>query len=650
MRPPEYIQTIQSDSEQVPRVNEHEKSVAFFERHRAYFEQFAGHGIEVKAAPPQLNTFAFDLNNNTIYLTDKFYKLLGYADEGTSFATHHEIEHFREKLALLQEEGGAEVFAAYLRKLDEKVSPHAEAFSVMDNCISDVRQNSSVVERTHAGFDAVEKKLYTDVQFPEVDFTEGKSKQPLHIQLPYAILNEYRSGRKCIVDERVRKIIDDLQHTPHPDGGTRDIFAMMTNPDPKIVPMSIRLRLQDAYVWPRVLELLEEDMKEEEKRQKAKKDSESTDSKSEENESPEGKKSDAKSQDGTGNTKKPKPSEVFKDAYAEAKKRVPNAMPVEAQKEALKKWVEENGSPEKMENKALAERLGVKQEDVKKYKDIARTLNQINPETQESVIDDLEKVIRRIISSRLKEKQVPRYPVEDGDELLDAGQWLADTNAGNFQPKVWGDTEIKLKKAKKFGEVEFTLICDRSGSMEGQKLREQQKSLVLFMEALKRFNDVLDDEEVSMEKPLVIKSEVYTFQADKNDGIPVKKMGKGLSEKERIESCAKVGSAPGNSTSDYVPLESIQRGLTDETRSHIEAGELKKIVIVFTDGDSSDASRVETVCKSLQAQGVMVIGVGITEEGRSALVTYAPNAQLAEKAEDLPRILGDILKGTLRDV
>ena len=82
--------------------------------------------------------------------------------------------------------------------------------------------------------------------------------------------------------------------------------------------------------------------------------------------------------------------------------------------------------------------------------------------------------------------QAPKYPVEEGEELVDPAQLVADVKYGNLQPKVWEDTEIKEKKGDRFGEVEITLVCDRSSSMSGQKAEEQRKSAVLVMEVLKR--------------------------------------------------------------------------------------------------------------------------------------------------------------------
>ncbi len=126
-------------------------------------------------------------------------------------------------------------------------------------------------------------------------------------------------------------------------------------------------------------------------------------------------------------------------------------------------------------------------------------------------------------------------------------------------------------------------------------------------------------------------------------------MSKELGEKERIDVMTKISSAPGGTT-DFIPLEKIKSGIDKETHRKIEDGELKKIVIVFTDGDSNDPVRVGRVLKELRETGVIVIGVGITEDGRAALTTYAPGAQLAEQAEKLSVILAEVLKDSFSGI
>ena len=73
-------------------------------------------------------------------------------------------------------------------------------------------------------------------------------------------------------------------------------------------------------------------------------------------------------------------------------------------------------------------------------------------------------------------------------------------------------------------------------------------------------------------------------------------MSKELGEKERIEVANILLSAPGGTT-DFIPLETINKNLDEETKKKITEGELKKIVIVFTDGESNDADRTKRFLK-----------------------------------------------------
>jgi len=53
-------------------------------------------------------------------------------------------------------------------------------------------------------------------------------------------------------------------------------------------------------------------------------------------------------------------------------------------------------------------------------------------------------------------------------KICGPAQLVADAKAGNFEAKVWETLEVKQMPGQKFGEVEITLVCDRSGSMELQ--------------------------------------------------------------------------------------------------------------------------------------------------------------------------------------
>jgi len=663
----------------------HAEAVALVEKHRDFFEHYAKGRVKIAPAPKGLNTFAFDLKENIVYINSMFYKKLGLSEEKTVFATLHEIEHMLEKVQVLAEDGGEKTFEKYLKSLKT-----SKAFGLMDNCVADIRENRTVVSRTNKGMGELETKIYQEDLFAETDF----SKQPRHIQFSQALLREARvPGEKCTVSPDVRRALDEVSKV-------KGLTEIMTNPE---TPMSTRLKLQNKYIWPKVQALLEKDIedkkkqKEQEKKdkqeQQEKKDGEKGES-GEEQEEQEGgeegqdedgnegeekdEKGDAKgkgkkgkpgkdkaekgggrgeeksedSKNGEGEKEETDPNKIFADEYAKAEEKFPEAVPIEDIEKAFMEWKEakKEGGADKADEE-YAKSIGVEKEDLQKYRKVVDVLQKtVNPETGVEVLEELRNLFSRIISKRTKAVQAPKYPVEEGDELVDPAQLIADVKSGNLQPKVWEDTEIKEKKGDRFGEVEITLVCDRSGSMtEGQKAVEQQKSAVLVMEVLKEFAEMCEAEKMNIDKPLEVKSEIFGFTGGSEDRVPIKKMSAELGEAERIKVLKKLYDLPGTTT-DFNCLEAIDSSLDDSLKRKIQQGELKKIVIVFTDGGSDNPARVQGVLKSLRESGVVAIGVGITSGGQPVLSTYAPNALVVEDVQKLPVVLGELLKEHLKNI
>ncbi len=611
--------------------SDHTEAVALVEKHRTFFEHYVGGRIKVEPAPSGVKTFAFDLEKNIIYVNSMFYERLHLSEEKTVFATLHEIEHFLEKLQVLSEEGGERVFARFLKRIKS-----SKAFSLMDNCVADIRENRAVISRSNPGMRELEIALYREDLFSERDFTS----LPRHIQFCQALLREARvPDEECIVSPDVREALRELQKQTQ-------LMDLMTHPD---LPMARRLLLQDKYIWPTVQALLEKDMEDRKKKEEQKK---------KETSGEEGKKQDGSDEEESapeadlgGGTD---PDKMFADAYKKAEEKFLEAVPMEETEKAFKNWQEaQKAKSADQADEDYAKKLGVDKADLQNYRNTVSALEKIvNPETDVTIMEELRNLFSRIISQRIKKAQAPRYPVEEGDELVDAGQLVADVKSGNLQPKVWEDTEIKEKKGDRFGEVEITLVCDRSSSMTeagGQKAVEQRKCAVLVMEVLKEFAQLCEEEKMNIDKPLEVKSEIYSFANEHGDKTPLKKMSPELDEAESINILKKLYDLPG-STTDFHCLEAISNALDDKTKQKITEGELKKIVIVFTDGESDNAGTVQNVLRNLRESGVIVIGIGITKAGAPVLTTYAPHALVAEDVQQLPVILGDLLKEHLKDL
>ncbi len=647
---PDTILRQEGEEDTTPESEEGENdAIAFVESHRDLFEHIARGRINCKPAPPGLDTFAFNLETDDLYICPRFHRVRGFSEEGTTFATLHEIGHLKDKVELLSEKEGAKIFERYLARIQR-----SKAYGHMDNCVADTHVNEEVIAETNEDLARTEHTLYTEHLFPDTDMTS----QPRHIQFSEALLRESRvPGEMCTVAPAVRAALDTVKSKTS-KYGTR-LMDIIAHPE---TAMSTRLRLQDKLIWPHVEKLLEQDMQEDENKQEGKEKQDSGDQsdpngpskepKSEQGEpKPEKSPKGGKQQKGEEGKGKPDPNEIFKEAYAAAEKRNPHAVPIEDQKKALKEWKEGRGNPLERADQEYADTLGVKKEELQRYRAIAEELNNvINPETNQSAIDDLRELIERIIAHRQKERQAPQYPTEEGDFLADPAELVSQVKVGNWEPKVWETQETRMEKGKRFGKVEITLVGDRSISMlEGGKAQEQQKAVVLFMEALKEFQDRLLEEATQLTKPLRVASEVYTFQSAAEDAIPRKQMSEELPEKDRIQVVSVLSTCAGTTT-DFVPLETIAKNMSEETHREIEQGELKKIVVVFTDGGSDNPARVGRALEKLRTDGVVVVGVGVTQSGAPALTTYAPAARLAETADRLPIVLAEILQEHLADL
>jgi hypothetical protein len=483
---------------------------------------------------------------------------------------------------------------------------------LLNNSVEDIHVNRTVISKTNKVVGELETKMYKEDLFIESDFTL----KPKHIQFCYALLREARiSDEKCQVSPNVRAALDDVYKV-------NGLMEVMTNPG---TSMSTRIELEDKYIWPKVQELLGKDVEDK-------------------------KKEGSQTEQGDGMSD---PNKIFDKEYSEAEKKFPEAVTVKEIEKALKERKEHRQNKTDNVNEEYARKLGVNKEDLQNYRITVDYLNKIvNPETGVRLMEELRNLFIRIISKRLNSVQTPKYPINEGDELIDPAQLVADVKAGNLQPKVWMDTEIKEKKNNQFGEVEVTLVCDRSLSMdEGQKGIEQQRSATLIMEAMKEFAELCESEKTKIDKSLIVKSEVYSFRDDKQeDKIPLKKMSAELGEAERVGIFGQLSDLSGGSTTDYNCLEAIKKNLDSESKKKIKNGELKKIVIILTDGESSNKDKVQNYLREIREDGVISIGVGITEEGEPVLSTYAPNALVVENVEKLPSVLGDLLKEHLRDI
>lgn len=664
-----------------PRESE---SVGFVERNRVFFDRYIGDrsivfksadGVQTPDGP--LDTCAVDLSKDPpeVYLHDRFLSgEYGGSEPKMLFGTCHELEHIRELRELLREKDGARVWNDLQKKKESKKRYH-----VLDNSFDDVKMNRGVVARAPALSDT-RRELYSKDLFPERDLTN----LPKHLQFAHVLNCENQdTGVEWIVKPEVRVAINRLRAMKGRSG-----VPFLDYASHPTTPMSVRLRLQEAIIEPIYEKFFEEDV--EKKRQETKNNEQgannSQQSAMDDRQEPESDKSGAgnknpkagdqgepiegeskngqpKAGDANGGESSPadvsdgeprNPEEYFKKEYEDILKNFRRVISEEKINEAVKKEIERQAAEAKPGGdqsgkrafEAYAQAQGVTPEDLRAYRRFLDTVEEIeNPETNERVVDDLRKVFENIITRRKRPQLLPKYPLPEGDSLAYPAEAVVRTRAGEADPDVWEDAEYREKDDTLVGDFDVTVVGDVSGSMEGKKADAQRLAIALVLEALAEFSDELDDRRTELRHDLHVRTEGLVF----GDGAEcVKALSEELSEKERVATHKRLGNPNGSSTRDFLALEELLSGLSGEDIEKLEAGKLKKIVIVMTDGESDDSSRVQVALGKLREAGVIVVGIGILKEGKSALVTYAPEAKLCERIDDLPNILGGLLKEHLK--
>ncbi len=618
-------------------------AVQFYNEHRDFFTAYASDtSLNIRPPLPGQKGFAIDLENGKLYADPSFFAERGYEGDKITFGYLHEFEHFRELKALLAEPRGAAVF----RRLAEK-SKAKPRYHILDNCVDDIKMNRAVADRAPS-LRETKNNVYRENLFASADLTD----KPKHLQFAYAILREAMLPEEpTTVDPEVRAEIDALKTMTNRAGVNVLDFAS----DPR-TSMSTRLKLQERFLEPAYERLFQEDVDEKQKKSASGEPSDET-GKGEPGEPGEQPKEGGKPKPGAkkkaAKGKPVKPEDFFADEYAEYFAKQPDPVSTEDIEKAVKEFVakkKKERSTDDLALEAIARAEGVTVEDLKEYQRFWQDVESLhNPETNESVVEELREIFRQIITERKKPVTASRLPVREGEILAKPAEAVIAIKAGIREPAVWETVEQKEKPRELFGDFDVTVIADRSGSMKGQKAMEQRRAVALVLEALKDFADDLDEWKPELAYDLNVRTEAWSFGSEAEVKV-LKPLSTELTDRQRVAVYKELATTPGSNTKDFLALEAIANVIPDEDKAKLASRTLKKVIIVMSDGASDSPARVQAVARSLRESGVAVLGVGITEEGEPVVSTYAPDGKVCEKVENLPTVLGALLQNQLKDL
>jgi hypothetical protein len=367
-----------------------------------------------------------------------------------------------------------------------------------------------------------------------------------------------------------------------------------------------------------------------------------------------------------------RPEEIFPDAYAEHARHRPTPISRDEWNkiaDALRKKIEKGLKPLDPNDPRVQERRRFFEEfaadhptekDWKNYQQwhkLREAAYNVRDASGHLVIDGLREIFANILSHRRKKRPAPKAPEEEGDALSDAhlvDAWLA-LQRGSEGAEVWTTERTKERLADLLGLFDITLVGDLSESMlHGGKAKAQQQTVVLLLAALEEFRQELAYAEGDLREDLAIRTEAWGFG---NAAHPLKPLSPRL---EPIH-CARVigGLVPNKKygTHDYLALQEIRESIEADPeyaaklkpRNSRTAPEIRRIVLVTTDGESNDVAKCMEEIAKLRALGVKVIAIGMTAAAQSAETTYAPDGQVCEDISDLAQTAGFLLADLLKD-
>lgn len=594
----------------IPSISDVDRAAAaFFTQEDKVLNDIAGNSEFVfrKGESWAINPETGEATYDPGFFTDR-----GYNPSQSLFAAFHELRcHLVELSEILDQPGGEEEFDQLKKGEQSKKWLH-----IWENCRQDLKGNRAVLEIAPALANTV-SDLYREKLWPENDFTH----LPKHLQFIYAVLREgMLPDEQVKVDEIVREEINKLKSVKK-GSETSDVISLST--DQYQNPLTA-LRLSRKFIEPVIEKLYQMDVSENQAQGKS-------------------------PQDAFGG---------FYDDYDQ--NRHPDPMEGQDVEEKVKKTKASRGESSRYKS-GYEQESGVKKEDsdeyAKEYKIISPLIAPLRNEVFNRIVEERIAIYRKMVS--LQEEGV----------MVDPGllvQTHLALEAGEERPATMIDFKGEPIPENVPGALILHLVADQSGSMEGEKAQAQRRAVILVMESLKDFSDQLDEAGGMMHPLLQLDAqtelrgfgvaEEQSAATKSGNGKPTrlyKPLSKTLTEKQRIQFFKGLLDTSGGITNDYDSLAEIEANVRARIKhdplfaDKLKSGKVKEIVIVLSDGDSSNQTEAKRIKANLQSLGVKVLGLGMTKSAEGIIETYSPDGRVCYSINDLPKALQELLADIL---
>jgi len=303
------------------------------------------------------------------------------------------------------------------------------------------------------------------------------------------------------------------------------------------------------------------------------------------------------------------------------------------EKKKQEKKTEKENSPEQRAQKNLEERLGGHSiATLNKYR---QELQRLHPEIKQMTDFFSSLLDERVIMRRKLTRSSPEGVILDPSNLA---QTLVDLKSGiKNPPSAFLDYEKHEAMKEANGKFDCFLAVDCSGSMSGNRCTEARRAASIFLEGLSAFQRQIENREQqgSFDLDWDVRTSIYKFGSGAEE---IKSLSNSLSEKERLDVFSSIDS--GGGTEDYLALEQIYDRIATEISSNAEIKSRRRIVIVITDGESSDSERLSQSIDKLKKLNVSILAIGIETDS----IGIYPSGKSINDVKSLAETLSELLK------
>lgn len=586
---------------------------------------------------------ALEGDSNLVTADPRFFIEKGYTPDMSSYATLHEVAaHLREKVTDPE--------------LTEKVLAFAKigpAAAIFHNIFSDIAGNN-LIHATLPRMKHIAERLYSEKLFAASDYTS----LPRHLQFLYKVIREEMipDSATAVVPE-VDMTIAKLRNFQ----GQGDLIKYSTavaKSNTEAMPGAERFAIWTGIIFPEYEKLLQQDREDNEQRrqeQQEQGDQEQGQQQGQDDQIQDKQGQGGQSQgeeadqavDASQNAPQPTDAERFKDYYDDYKENhhpepLDHSDDEHAHQKAHDQQEESDASEdtrpeyytdqEKYLDQKVREETGHTLAEQRSYR---AAIIQWQPEIQR-----LREAFQSVLTERTTHKRgLSRRAYAEGS-LLDPDrlvQTVIDIQNNIPHPPAYKEYETKNVEAQAVGKTDYVFLFDCSGSMRyDQKKQHAASSVVICLEALSAMQRDLERTEAQQnaELDLDIRTAMYTFG---NEATCVKPLSTKVSDKERMDAYGAALRPRGDKTCDFLALEAIE--------TLPAAPDRRRIIVVVSDGQSSDSGRAASAISRLRASGWFVYGVALGKDGDESL--YKPTSSRVEEPRQLPEALARFIKATM---